>query len=283
MQEATAWGVDWVVKPFIEYGFMREALLAGFLVVLSTSLVGVWVVLRGMSFLGDALAHGVLPGVAIAVILGYNTSLGAFIAAAVMVILVHSVRAVSPLPEDTTIGALYVGSLSAAVVVISSQSGAYFGDLNRFLFGSITGIDSGDIWRQLIVAAIITAMSVLFYRSFLALTFDDIQAKMLSLHPQLANMVFLILLAGAIVASFNVVGNLLVLAFLVGLPSTATMLVRSIPLAMVVSVCIGSLAVLGGLLLSYHMDTAASATIALLVVATFLVVSMMAPLLQIKR
>ena len=145
---------------------MRNALYAGLLVVLTTSVVGTWVVLRGMSFLGDALAHGVLPGIAIAFIIGVNTTIGAFVAALVMVFGINLIRNHSPLPEDASIGVLFVGFLALAVVIMSSSSGSYTGDLNRFLFGSITGVDSGDLRRQAIAAVISLAGVTVFIERF---------------------------------------------------------------------------------------------------------------------
>jgi len=127
------WG--WWLEPFLHSASMRDALLAGILTVVTTSLVGTWVVLRGMSFLGDALAHGVLPGIAIAFIIGVDTSIGALVAAAVMVGGISLIRRHSPLPDDTSIGVLFVGFLALAVVIMSTQRASYTGDLNRFLFG----------------------------------------------------------------------------------------------------------------------------------------------------
>ena len=140
------WG--WWIAPFVDNQFMRDALLAGILTVITTSLVGTWVVLRGMSFLGDALAHGVLPGIAVAFIIGVNTSIGAFVAAGAMVLGISVIRRHSPLPDDTSIGVLFVGFLALAVVIMSTQQASYVGDLNRFLFGSITGVDDADLIRQ---------------------------------------------------------------------------------------------------------------------------------------
>ncbi|MDH4145755.1 MAG: metal ABC transporter permease, partial [Acidimicrobiia bacterium] len=150
----------WWVEPFTTNAFMRNALAAGLLAVVCTSTVGTWVVLRSMSFLGDALAHGVLPGIAVAFVLGVDTSLGAFVAALVMVGGVNLLRARSPLPEDTSIGVLFVGFLALAVVILSSSSGSYTGDLNRFLFGSITGVDGADLRRQAIAALVTTVVVV---------------------------------------------------------------------------------------------------------------------------
>jgi ABC-type Mn2+/Zn2+ transport system permease subunit len=225
-----------------------------------------------MAFLGDALAHGVLPGIAIAFVLGVNTTVGAFAAAVVMVLGINFVRSRSSLPEDTSIGVLFVGFLALAVVVMSASSGAYSGDLNRFLFGSVTGVDLGDLGRQAVASALAVAGVVLFYRAFLVMTFDETQAQLLGLRPRLAQVVLLVLLALTIVASFEVVGNLLVFAFLVAPPAAATMLVRRVPWIMVTALGLGSVSVVLGLLVSYHRSTAAGATMALVSVVLFVVV-----------
>lgn len=264
--------VAWWLEPFTSNPFMAKALLAGLLAVVATSVVGTWVVLRGMSFLGDALAHGVLPGIAIAFVFGVNTTIGALVAALAMVAGINVIRTHSPLPEDTSIGVLFVGFLALAVVIMSSQSGSYSGDLNRFLFGSITGVDNGDLARQAIAAAISVLGVVVFYRAFLVMTFDETQAQLLGLRPRLAHAVLLVLLAFSIVASFEAVGNLLVFAFLIAPPATATLLVRRVPMIMGLAVVLGSISVIVGLLISYHHNTAAGATMALTTVVLFLLV-----------
>ncbi len=262
--------VSWWIDPFTSNAFMRSALLAGILAVVATSLVGTWVVLRGMSFLGDALAHGALPGIAIAFILGIDTGIGAMVAALAMVAGVNLVRSHSPLPEDTSIGVLFVGFLALAVVIMSSQTGAYTGDLNRFLFGSITGVDNADLLRQAAAAGVSVLGVTVFYRAFLVMTFDETQAQLLGLRPRLSHGVLLVLVALSIVASFEAVGNLLVFAFLIAPPATAALLVRRVPLIMVTAVGLGVGCVFLGLLISYHADTAAGATMALTSVVLFL-------------
>ncbi len=264
--------VTWWVDPFISNVFMRRALYGGLLVVLTTSVVGTWVVLRGMSFLGDALAHGVLPGIALAYIMGFNTTFGAFVAAMLMVWGISTIRNHSPLPEDASIGIVFVGFLALAVVIMSSSSGAYSGDLNRFLFGSITGIDSDDLRRQAIAAAISLIGVIVFYRAFLVMAFDEAQARVMGLRPRLTHYALLGLLALSIIASFEAVGNLLVFAFLIAPPATAVLLVRRVPRIMVTAVCVGAVATVIGLLISYHHDTAAGATMALTSVAFYLCV-----------
>ena len=179
--------IDWWIEPFVDNIFMRNALWSGLLAVLATSTVGTWVVLRGMSFIGEALAHGVLPGLAIAYIVGGDTTVGALIAALVLVSGINVIRNHSPLPDDSSIALLYVGFLALAVVIMSSGSGAYSGDLTRFLFGSVTGVTNSDLLRQLIIAGITVAGAIVLYRAFLVMTFDEVQARMMGLRPRLAN------------------------------------------------------------------------------------------------
>ncbi len=257
---------SWWIEPFTANPFMRRALLAGLLAVLATSVVGTWVVLRGLTFLGDALAHGVLPGIALAVVVGVSPTLGALAAAAVMVGGVHVVRRHSPLPEDVSIGLLFVGMLALAVVIVSAGAAADAGDLHRVLFGSVTGLEVADLWRQAVVAAVAVGGAVVFHRAFLVFTFDETQAELLGLRPRLAHLVLMGLVAVSVVASFEAVGSLLVFAFLVAPPAAAVLLVRRIPLVMAVAVALGVVAVVVGALVSYHHDTAASATMALVAV-----------------
>ncbi|MEZ5341037.1 MAG: metal ABC transporter permease [Acidimicrobiales bacterium] len=260
--------INWWIDPFTSTT-MRSALLAALLAVVCTSLVGTWVVIRGMSFFGEALSHGVLPGVAVAYTVGFSTTLGAFVAAGAMVALMKIIRARSPLPDDTTIGILFAGFLSLAVVIMS-KGGSYAGDLTDFLFGSITTISSGDLIKQAVAAALVLVVVVVFYRPLLALTFDETLAKLLGMRPALTHATLLGLLAIAVVASFETIGNLLVVAFLIAPPSAAALLIRRVPYIMIGSIVIGSVAVIVGLLVSYHYSTAPGATMSLMAVCSFL-------------
>ena len=213
-----------------------------------------------------------LPGIALAFIIGVDTTIGALVAAVAMVWGINLIRSHSPLPEDTSIGVLFVGFLALAVAIMSSSSGAYTGDLNRFLFGSITGVSASDLQRQAVAAAVSVGGVIVFYRAFLVMTFDVAQAQVLGLRPRMAHWVLLVLLAVSIVASFEAVGNLLVFAFLIAPPATAVLLVRRVPRIMLVAAVVGAVSTVFGLLFSYHNDTAAGATMALATVVVFLAV-----------
>lgn len=262
----------WWVEPFVENPFMQRALVAALLVALVTAIVGTWVVLRGMAFFGDALAHGVLPGIAIAFIVGISTTVGAFVAAAVVVAGVYVIRRASPLPADTGIGVLFVGMLALAVVVMSTEQASYVGDLNRFLFGSITGVSATDLWWQATAVGLVVGASVWLHRGFLVMTFDETLAQMLGLRPRGLHLALLGLITIAIVSSFQVVGNLLVFAFLIAPPATSVLVVRRVPLIMVTAVAISAISAVTGILVSFHHDTAAGATMALTSVVIFFVV-----------
>lgn len=274
---------SWWVEPFLHSASVRAAAPVVVLTAVCTALVGTWVVLRGMSFLGDALAHGVLPGIAIAFVVGGNTTVGAFLAALAMVAGVHVVRVASPLPDDASIGILFVGFLSLAVVIISGDRATYSGDLNRFLFGSVTGVGRDDLVRQLVATAITLVVVVVGHRAFLVSTFDERQAAMLGLRPRLAHAALLVLLAVAIVSSFTTVGNLLVFAFLIAPPAAATLFATRVSLVMVAAVAISVASGVVGLLVSYHAATAAGATMALCAVLAFFVVLVASSVRRLTR
>ncbi|MDW3214296.1 MAG: metal ABC transporter permease [Ilumatobacteraceae bacterium] len=263
--------IDWWITPFTDNPFLRDALWAALLTVLCTSVIGTWVVLRGLSFLGDALAHGVLPGIAIAFVMGSNTTIGALIAALAMVGGVQLIRSASPLPDDASIGVLFVGFLALAVVITSAQTGRGAGDLTRFLFGSINAVDGTDLRTLIVVAGLTVGGVVVLHRALLVSTFDLTQARLIGFRPQLTHFVLLVLLALSIVASFETVGSLLVFAFLIAPPATASLMVSRVPLMMVVAVAIGSASAVIGLLISYHHATATGATMALMTVIAFVV------------
>lgn len=250
---------------------MQRALIGGLLAVVATSLVGTWVVLRGLSFLGDALAHGVIPGVALAVLWGFSPVIGALVAAAVMGGLVSVVTNRAGVREDTGIGLLFVGMLSLGIVIVS-KARSFTTEVTALLFGDILGVSRSDINGQLVGVAIVVVATVVLYRPFLALTFNRMKARSLGMRPGAAHVAMMVMLAISIVASFQAVGTLLVFGLLVGPPATASLLTHRVPLMMIVSMLCGALAVVVGLTISFHAGTAGGATMAGMSVAQFFVV-----------
>jgi len=254
-----------------EPAFMQRALIGGLIAVIATSLVGTWIVLRGLAFLGDALAHGVIPGIALAILWGFDPAIGAFVAALIMSGLVTFVSNRTTVRDDTAIGLLFVGMLSLGVVIVS-KSKSFSTDLTSLLFGDALGVSVGDIHKQLIFTLIVVTCTILLYRPFLALTFNEVKAQTLGMHPRLAQAALLGLLSLSIVSSFQTIGTLLVFGLLVAPPATASLLVKRVSRIMVVSVSFGTLAVFLGLLVSFHYGTAGGATMAGFSVLQFFIV-----------
>jgi ABC-type Mn2+/Zn2+ transport system permease subunit len=262
--------LELLTEPF-GFEFLRNTLYAGLLTVVASSLIGTWVVLRGMSFMGDALAHGVLPGIAVAYITGGNLLLGGAISAAFMIGGVTLASARSRLGEDVSIGLLFVGMLAAGVAIIS-KGGSYAGDLTTILFGEPLGVRPDDVRIAAVAAAVTLVITVLLYRPFLVLSFSRAKAQTLGLRPGLTHLVMLALIAGVVITSFRTVGTLLVFALLVAPPATAALVSRRVPVMMAVAVLVGSVAVVLGLVVSFHAATATGPTIAGLAVVNFFLV-----------
>ena len=262
--------MEWWLAPF-ELGFQQRALIGGLLAALMASTVGTWLVLRGMSFFGDAFVHGVIPGVAAAVVLDINPVLGAAVAAAVMVAAIELVQRKTVLGEDTSIGLLFVGMLALGVVIISRLD-SYSGSLTSILFGDALGVTWADIAGQVVVLAIVVIVSTVLYRPLIALSLSRDKAELLGMRPGLAHAALLVLIALAVIGSYQSVGTLLVFGLLVGPPATASLLSRTITRMMLIAGVIGVFSVWLGLTISYYWGTAASATMALVPIVLFFVV-----------
>jgi manganese/iron transport system permease protein len=262
--------MEWLTEPF-EFAFQQRALIGGSLAAIALALVGTWVVIRGMSFLGDALVHGVVPGIALAILLDFNVMVGAVLAAVVMLAGINLVHRQTTFSEDTGIGLLFVGMLGVGVILIS-RTPSYSGSLTAILFGDVLGVTIGDIGVLVLVAVVILVVSALLYRHFLVLAFNEQKAQLFGFRPRFAHAALLGLITLGIVGSFQTVGTLLVLGLLVGPPATAALIVRRVPIMMVTAAVIGVMSVVAGLIISYHFDTAGSATMAVVPIVLFFVV-----------
>lgn len=262
--------MEWWLAPF-ELGFQQRALVGGVLAALMASTVGTWLVLRGMSFFGDAFVHGVIPGVAAAVVLDVNPLIGAAVAAGVMVLAIEMVQRKTTLGEDTSIGLLFVGMLALGVVIISRLD-SYSGSLTSILFGDALGVTWSDIVGQLVVLTIVVIVSIVLYRPLIALSLSRDKAELLGMRPGLAHAALLVLIALAVIGSYQSVGTLLVFGLLVGPPATASLLSRTISRMMLIAAGIGAVSVWLGLTISYYWGTAASATMALVPIVLFFLV-----------
>lgn len=259
--------MDFFTDPFL-LSLQQRALAAGLIAAVMASTVGVWLVLRGMSFFGDAFVHGVLPGIAAAVVFDFSPVLGATLAAAAMVAGIELIHRTTELKEDTAIGLLFVGMLALGVMIIS-RSRTYTGSLTAILFGDPLGVSEAEIWQEAGLAVIVVVACLVLYRPLLALTFDSGKAETLRMRPRLTHAILLILVATAVIGAFRSIGTMLVFGLMVGPPATATLIARTIPTMMLWSIAISAFSVWFGLVLSFHLGTAASATMSLLPVVFF--------------
>jgi manganese/iron transport system permease protein len=269
----TLW--SWIVAP-LAYGFMQRGMLAAVLVGVLCAIVGCYVVLRSMAFLGDALAHAVLPGVAIAYLMGANLLMGALAAAVVVALLISLFSRQGTIKEDTAIGIVFAAALALGVALISSVR-TYAVDLTHIMFGNVLGVSPTDVWLIAGIGAAVLLTVLAFYRQFLVIAFDPVLAATQRLPVERLRMLLLLLIALTIVVSLQTVGVGLVAAMLVTPGATAYLLTRRLPTMMMVAALIGAVASISGLYLSYYINIASGAAVVLVATALFTAVFLFAP------
>jgi zinc/manganese transport system permease protein len=267
--------IEWFVQPFADSVTMQRALVVGSFVAVACGLVGTWVVLRSMTFLGDALAHGVLPGLALATVLGFNLTVGAVLSAGVMIAGITVVGRRARLTEDTAIGLLFVGMLAIGVLIIS-RSRSFAGDLTTFLFGGITSVTDHDVVIAAIVAVLTLVAVAVGYRAFLTLCFNPGTARLMGMRPGITHAVLMAMVTATVVASFSTVGTLLVFALITAPAAAAVQVVRRVPVVLVTSVVLAEVSVVSGLLIAWHARLAAGAAMATSAVAIFVIALLVA-------
>ena len=263
--------MNWLIEPFVSNSFLLRALIAGALVSISCGVVGTFIVLRGLAFIGDALAHGVLPGIAIAVLLGVPGIVGAAISAVVMISGIGLITRKSQLSSDTAIGLLFVGMLALGVVIVS-RSTTFTGDLVRILFGEILGINTQSVILQAVATLAIVITAIICARPFLLLCFNPEQAQVSGFSSRLYHNIMLAMIAVAVIISFQTVGTMLVFGMLLAPAGAGALLARRIQTMMVYASLIGMVSVLAGLLVSYYLNFAAGSSIVLVATLIFFVV-----------
>jgi len=264
-----------LIDPFLDNEFMLRALLAGVLVSVSCAIVGTFVVLRGLAFIGDALAHGVLPGIAGAILIGVPGILGAVVGALAMIGGVAIITRRSRLSSDTAIGLLFVGMLALGVVIVS-RSSAFAGDLVAILFGQILGTSWESVAVQALAAVAVAIVAVVCARPFQLLAFDPEQADVAGFPSRRYHAIMLVLIALTVVVSFQVVGTLLVFGMLLAPAAAGALLAHRIGTMMVIGAVVGAISSYAGLLISYWFDLAAGASMVLVAVIIFFAVFLFA-------
>ena len=267
--------IEWLLKP-LTYEFMQRGLIASTLVGVLCAVVGCYVVLRGMAFLGDALAHAILPGVAIAYLFNGNLLLGALIAAIIVALLIGFLSRQGTIKEDTAIGILFAAALSLGVLLISSIR-TYAVDLTHILFGNVLGVSASDLVVTAVLGAVVLGVIFVFYREFLVISFDPVLAATLRIRAERFRTLLLILLALTIVVSLQTVGVGLVAAMLVTPGAAAYLLTRRLSSMMIISALIGAASSVIGLYLSFYLSVASGAAVVLTATFFFLLAFLFAP------
>jgi ABC-type Mn2+/Zn2+ transport system permease subunit len=268
--------IDWLLDP-LNHAFMQNAFIAIVLVGVICGVTGVFVTLRGLAFMGDALAHAIFPGVVIAFILGGNFLIGALIAAIVVSFGIGAVSQNSRLSGDTAIGVLFAGGFALGIALISAQR-TYTRDLASFLLGSILGVSRDDLLLTAAVGAVVLGTIAYFRRELTIVAFDRTFANATGLNIWIYDQLFLVLLSLAIVVSLQTVGNVLVLAMLITPAATARLLTDRLRVMVFLSATIGALSGIVGLYASYHLAIASGASVVLVATGLFTLVYLFSPI-----
>ncbi|TQJ31073.1 anchored repeat-type ABC transporter permease subunit [Microbacterium sp. SLBN-146] len=259
-----------------DLAFLPKALVVAIMSSIVTGVVGTYVVLRGMAFIGDAVAHAVFPGLAVAFVLQGNLVLGGAVAGVVTAVLVALLSQNRRLREDSIIGVLFVAAFALGIVIISQAPG-YAGSLQQFLFGSITGIPDEDVVVVAIGGALILAFVFLFHRDFVLITLDREMARAAGVPVLPLDLLLYALVAMAVVLSVQMIGNVLVLALLIAPAATARLLTDRLGVMMTLAPVIGAVSAIVGLYLSWSVDLPAGGTIVLVATAFFVGAWLLAP------
>ena len=258
----------WLIAP-LTYGFMQRGMLVAVLVGVACAVVGCYVVLRSMAFIGDAMAHSILPGVAVAYLLKGNLLVGALAAAVAVALGIGFFSRQGRLKEDSAIGILFAAAFSLGVILISSIR-TYALDLSHILFGNVLGVSVLDLGLTAGLVVIVLLVVFLLYKELLVVTFDPVLAATLRLPAERLRMVLLVLLALTVVVSLQSVGIGLVTSMLVTPAATASLLTRRLPRMIALSALFGALSGVIGLYASYYLDVVSGAAIVLTATAFFL-------------
>jgi manganese/iron transport system permease protein len=263
--------VDTLVRLLVEplsFEFMQRGMVAAVMVGVVCAVIGAFVVLRGLAFMGDALAHAVLPGVAVAFLLGQSIFIGAFVAGIATALGIGLVQRESRLREDTAVGIMFVGAFALGIALLSRIK-SYSVDLAHILFGNVLAVSPQDLWLIAGFGGIVLGVLLFLYKEFLVLSFDPIMAATTRLPVTWLNNLLLILLSLTIVISLRAVGNVLVVAMLIAPAAAAYQLTTHFPRMMALGAVFGAASAVLGLYASYWLDVASGASIVLTSVIIF--------------
>ncbi|MCS4489969.1 anchored repeat-type ABC transporter permease subunit [Corynebacterium sp. ES2794-CONJ1] len=249
--------------------FLPRALLISVISAIVCAIIGTFVVLRGMSFIGDAVAHAVFPGLAIAFALQVSVLAGGAVAGASVALLIAVFSQRRRIREDAVIGIFFAAAFALGLVVISRTEG-YTASLNNFLFGSITGVSDADIGFAAIAGTLIIAAVFLLLPQLTAVALDRETARAMNLPVFFLDLVIYMAVTAAVVMSVRTIGNILVLALLITPAATARLLSDNLKMTMLIAALVGVIGAIAGVYLSWAIDLPTGATIVLVLTSIFL-------------
>lgn len=267
--------VDFLLEP-LSYGFMQRGLAASAMVGVLCAVVGCYVVLRGMAFLGDAMAHAILPGVALAYLLRGDILFGGLVTAVVVALGIGWVSRHGSVREDTAIGILFAASLSLGVALISTIK-TYAVDLTHILFGNVLGVGDSDLLLIGGLGIVVLGTIGALYKELLVISFDPVLAATLRLPTERLRNILLVLIALVIVVALQTVGVGLVASMLVTPAATAYLLTKRLPVMMLLAALLGAVASIAGLYVSYYANVASGAAVVLTATLLFFIAYLLAP------
>lgn len=267
--------MSFILDP-LNFSFFQRALIAALLVGVLCPVLGTYVVLRGMAFLGDALAHIILPGVVIAFLTGIPLVIGALVMGVLTAFGIGALSERNVLREDSAIGVIFAGAFALGIAMLSATDG-YAVDLTHFLFGNLLGVSTADLWTMFGLSVIVFGVIILFYKELLVVSFDPTLARTLRLPVRFYDYLLLVLIAVTIVVALNAVGISLMLAMIVTPAAAASFLTRRLQPMMWIGALIGALSGGIGLYASFYLNIASGPAVVLVATLIFGLVFLFAP------
>jgi manganese/iron transport system permease protein len=265
-----------LIEP-LQYGFMQRSLIVAIIVGLLCAVVGSYLMVQRLALLGDAISHSVLPGLAIAFLLGGNIFVGAFIAGVISTMAIAFIKTRSPIKEDAAMGIVFSAFFALGITLITVIQKDNKIDLNHFLFGNILGVTFDEVRDTSIIAALVLLVIVLVYKELLFYTFDPLGAKAAGLPVNRLNFGLMVIIALTIVASMKAVGVILVLSLLITPGATAYLLVKRLYQVMILGAVIGVFSSITGMYLSYFYNFPSGPAIVLVVSGFFVLALLFSP------
>ena len=265
--------IDFIVGPF-QYGFMVRALIVSVLVGVMCPVLGAYVITRGRAFMGDALAHSVLPAMVVAFLLGISPFFAAVPAGIVIALLMGSVARRTGISEDTSIGIIFAGMFALGLVMLSTSNNITV-NIEDLLLGQVLGVSQTDVFVSLGLTALVIAGLYAFHRQLVYTTFDPVGAKVVGIRTGLIEYVLLALLALVIVIGIQAAGIVLVMAMLITPAAAAYLIAKRFTGVMIIGALIGALSAVAGLYLSFHADLPSGPSMALVATGIFAVAAVM--------